>query len=81
MRDHAFADRRNFYFAELEGQRGGDVTLLSRRLADEELTGLAVMVREAFSAQAALGALLDIFERREAALRRFPRTSPKEFGW
>ena len=72
MRDHALADRRRFDLAEFERQSGGDVLLLAHGLADEELPRLAVVVGEAFGAQPALGALFDVSERRETALRRLP---------
>ena len=73
MRDHPLADDRRLHLAQFEGQRGGDVVLLGRGLADEELPRLAVVVGKAFRAQANLGAFLDIGERSETALGRFPR--------
>src|SRR4029079_9873227 len=62
-----------FYLAELKGQRRRDVVLLAAGLADEELPRLAVMVGEAFRAQAAFGTLLDVGKRDKAALRGFAR--------
>src|ERR1700729_2215214 len=70
MRDHALADRGCFDFAEFEGQSGGYVRLLPHGLTDEKLTCLAVVVREAFSTQTAFGALFDVREWCETALRR-----------
>ena len=61
---------RRLDLAEFEGQSGGDVCLLADGLADEELTSLTIMIREAFRAQTAFRALLDVGKRREAALRR-----------
>ena len=54
MRDHALANARRFDLAQFEGQRIGDVLLLDRRLADEELARLAIMVGEGFRARAHL---------------------------
>ena len=59
MGDHALPDRGYFDLAEFERQSGGYVRLLPHGLTDEELTCLAVVVREAFGAQAAFGALFD----------------------
>ena len=59
--------------AKFEGQRHGDVPLLWRGLAVEELPRLAVVVGEAFRAQPDLLAFLGIGEGAEAALRRFAR--------
>ena len=73
MRHHPLADHRRLHLAEFEGQRVGDVMLLAAGLADEELPRLAVVIGKAFGAQPALGALLDIGKRREAALRGFAR--------
>lgn len=40
----------------------------------EELASLAIVIRKTFCAETALGTLLVVGERREAALRRFPWT-------
>jgi len=47
MGDHALPDRGNLYLAEFERQSGSYVRLLSHGLTDEELTCLAVVIREA----------------------------------
>ena len=72
MRHHPLADHRRLHLAQFEGQRRGDVVLFAPRLADEELPRLAVVIGKALGAQPALGALLDIGERREAALAEIP---------
>ena len=81
MRDHPLADDRRLHLAQLEGQRRGDVVLLRRGLADEELPGLAVVVGKALGAEANLRAFLDIGERAETALGDSLGPSPNEFGW
>ena len=73
--DHAFANRREFAFAEFEHQRIGDVALLNQCLADVELAGLAVMVGKAFRAQPHLRAFGLLGKGLEALLGRFPRTA------
>jgi hypothetical protein len=58
MGHHPLADRDSFHLAQLERQRHGDMTLLCARLADVELTCLAVMVGEALRAELNLLPLL-----------------------
>ncbi|MNV14015.1 hypothetical protein D3C71_1046840 [compost metagenome] len=48
MGHHALADRNCLDFAEFEGERHDDMTLFRRCLADEELSRLAVVIRETF---------------------------------
>ena len=71
-----------FDLAQFEGQRGGDVVLLRRGLADEELPRLAVVVGEAF--RRAAGPLALPRHRRTIGKPRSGDSrgpSPNEFGW
>ena len=62
-----------FHLGKLEGQRHGDMPLLRRGLAVEELPRLAVVVGEALGTQPDLLPFLRLGERPEPALRRFAR--------
>jgi hypothetical protein len=48
MGNHSFADRRFLDFAQLEDEGRGNVALFDPRLANVELTRLAVMIGKAF---------------------------------
>lgn len=81
MRDHPLADHRRLHLAQFEGQGVGDVALLGRRLADEELPGLAVMVGKALGADAQLGPLLLGRKWRKPFMGDSRGPSPQELGW
>ena len=70
-----------FDLAQLEGQRGGDMVLLRRGLADEELPRLAVVVGEALGPRRTFWPFLDIGKRAEPRFGDSRGPSPNEFGW
>ncbi len=65
-----------FDLRQLEHQRIADVLLLDQGLANEELARLAVMVGEAFRADALLGTIRPLRRSWEAARRIFARGRP-----
>jgi hypothetical protein len=73
--DHALADVHPLALGELEYQGVADVLLLDRRLADEELAGLAVMVREAARPLLDLAAVLLGLEVAIAGCRALARAA------
>src|SRR6478609_11966830 len=77
MRHHPLPDHRRLHLAEFEDQRRCDVMLFALGLADEELPGLAVVIRKTLGAQPALGAALNVRKRREPALGGLARPFPE----
>src|SRR5262245_54474958 len=71
MRDHPGADRQRFHLAQFEGERIGDVLLLTLRLTYVKLPCLAVVVGEGLGTDAQFGPLCDSGVRAKALLGRF----------
>src|SRR4030095_8897306 len=70
MRHHPDPDSGCFDLAQLEGEGGGDVGLLDRRLAQIELTRLAIMVCEGLRSDTLFLSLLFDWRGREPGLGR-----------